>query len=103
MRVLMRVLFDPETANAAARDGTLAKKVQMILDEQKPEAAYFMEFDGTRTGIIVVNLTEESQIPALAEPWFLAVNAKVELRPAMVPADLDKAMPAMAAAAKKYG
>ncbi len=44
-----------------------------------------------------------SQIPALAEPWFLAANAKVEFLPAMRPEDLAKAGPSIEAAVKKYG
>jgi hypothetical protein len=32
-----------------------------------------------------------SQIPALAEPWFLNFNADVEFHPVMVPEDLAKA------------
>jgi len=103
MRILMRVQMDVAMANAGMRDGSLPRKIQMILEEQKPEAAYFTEFDGKRTGIIVVELADPSHIPALAEPWFLAFNAAVELHPAMIPADLMKAGPAIAAAVKKYG
>ncbi len=103
MRVLMKVQFGLEAGNAAIRDGSLSQKLQMILDEQKPEAAYFTEFDGKRTGILVVELADASQIPALAEPWFLGLDASVEFHPAMTPADLAKAGPAIATAVKKYG
>lgn len=43
-----------------------------------------------------------SQIPAIAEPWFLAFNAGIEIQPAMKPEDLGKAEGAIAAAVKKY-
>jgi hypothetical protein len=43
-----------------------------------------------------------SQIPALAEPWFLTANAKVKFIPAMMPEDLAKAAPSVTAAVKKY-
>jgi hypothetical protein len=77
--------------NAAVKDGTVGAKMKKILDAQKPEAAYFTELCGKRTGILVVNLKEESQIPALAEPWFLTFEADVQFRPTMVPADLERA------------
>jgi hypothetical protein len=45
---------------------------------------------------------DASQIPAIAEPWFLAFNANVEIQPVMVPDDLMKAGPAIEQAVKKY-
>ena len=101
MRILLKVQLGLEAGNAAARDGSLGRKIQMILEQQKPEAAYFIEMEGKRTGIIVVDLPEPSDIPAIAEPWFLVFGASVEMHPAMTPADLAKAGPAMAAVVKK--
>jgi hypothetical protein len=48
-------------------------------------------------------MNDVSQIPAVAEPWFLALNASIEIHPVMVPADLARASGAIDAAAKKYG
>src|SRR5260370_14761194 len=103
MRVLLKVEFPVETANAAMKAGTMAKTIQVILDEQKPEAAYFLASNGMRSGLIILDLKDPSQIPAVADPWFLAFNASVEMQPVMVPADLAKAGPAIEQAVKKYG
>ena len=102
MRTLMIVSIPHPTFNAAVKDGTAGAKLKKILEAQKPEAAYFTELNGKRTGILVVNLAEPSQIPALAEPWFLAFDAHVEFCPTMVPADLAKATADIERAAKKY-
>jgi hypothetical protein len=51
----------------------------------------------------VFDMTDTSQIPAIAERWFLAFNAKVSFRPVMNPQDLAKGRPAIGAAAKEYG
>jgi hypothetical protein len=71
-----------EAGNAAAKAGTLGSTVEKILADLKPEAAYFFADDnGNRSGSIVFDLKDSSQIPAVAEPWFLAFNAKVSFRP----------------------
>jgi hypothetical protein len=103
MRVLMKIEMPTEMTNAAMANGTMSKTVRAILDEQKPEAAYFIEFGGKRTAIVVVDIAEAAQIPALAEPWFLAFNANVELHPAMLPEDLMDAGPHIERAVKRYG
>ena len=63
---------------------------------------YFTETNGNRTALIFVNLTDASQIPAIADPGFMAFNARVEIHPVMTPEDLAKAGPAIDKAAKKY-
>jgi hypothetical protein len=89
-----------EAGNAAAKAGTLGSTVEKILADLKPEAAYFFADDnGNRSGSIVFDLKDSSQIPAVAEPWFLAFNAKVSFRPIMSPQDLAKAGPSINRAA----
>jgi hypothetical protein len=91
MRVLMQIKFPLEPFNAAVRDGSVGHKIQKILEASKPEAAYFTEQGGHRGGVLVVNLKEASDLPSLAEPWFLTFNAHVEFRIAMTPEDLAHA------------
>lgn len=104
MRMLLRVSIPVESGNAAARAGTLGSTIEKILADLKPEAVYFMGDDnGNRSGFIVFDMQDQSQIPAIAEPWFLAFNAKVSFRPVMTLQDLAKAGPSIASAAKQYG
>ncbi|MBV9406418.1 MAG: hypothetical protein JO211_13820 [Acidobacteriaceae bacterium] len=100
MRFLFKVSLPVEAGNAAAKDDFGA--MQRILEQQKPEAAYFVADNGKRTALLILNMNDASEIPALAEPWFLAMNASIEVTPAMVPADLQKAAPAIAQAVKKF-
>ena len=103
MRVLLKVNIPVEAGNKAAREGTLGKTIQQILQAMKPEAAYFVAENGQRCGFLVVNLDNASKIPALAEPWFLAFNAAIELYPLMTPEDLQKASPDIESCARTYG
>lgn len=102
MRMLMKVSLPIAEANAAVAAGTLGSTISSILSDLKPETAYFAEDNGERTGFIFVNLADSSQIPAFAEPWFLAFNAKVEFHPAMNLEDLKNAMPGIESAVRKY-
>jgi hypothetical protein len=102
MRFLVKVSIPVEPGNVATKAGKLGSTIQAILAEQKPEAAYFVAEGGKRTGFIILDMKDTSQIPAIAEPWFLAFNAQIEMTPAMVPADLTKAGPAIEQAVKKY-
>jgi hypothetical protein len=91
MRMLMHVNFPLEPFNSAVRDGSIGQKMQRILEAIKPEAAYFTEQNGRRGGTLVVNLNDPSDVPRLAEPWFLTFNAEVQFRIAMTPEDLAHA------------
>lgn len=91
MRMLMRVTMPHEQFNAAVSDGTAGEKIGRILEETKPEAVYFTEMGGRRCGILVLDVKESSQIPRLAEPWFLTFGADVEFHIAMTPPELERA------------
>ena len=90
MRVILHVTMPVEPFNSFVRDGSAGAKIKRILDEAKPEAAYFTDTDGQRSGWIIIDLVDASRIPALAEPWFLTFHAKCELKIAMTPEDLAK-------------
>ena len=104
MRMLLRVSIPVEAGNAAAKAGTLGPTIERILADLKPEAAYFLaDDDGQRSGSIVFDMKDTSQIPAIAEPWFLAFNAKISLRPVMNAQDLATAGPSIGKAAQQFG
>jgi hypothetical protein len=102
MRMLLKVSIPNDAGNAAMVNGTLGSTIQQILADLKPEAVYFCEDNGERTGYIFFDMQEPSQLPAVAEPWFLAFNSRLTVRPAMTPADLAAAGPAIERAVKAY-
>jgi hypothetical protein len=100
---MLKASMTVESGNQGIRSGKLPETIQSILDEQKPEAAFFIAEGGQRTALLFLDIQDASQLPALAEPWFLAFNASVEVTPAMTIADLAKAGPSIEKAVRKYG
>jgi len=103
MRFMLTFRIPTEKGNELARDGSLGQTIQTILEEIEPEAAYFADMEGARGGYLVVNMDDASQIPAIAEPLFLGLDATIKAHAVMTPEDLGRATPAIDQAAQRYG
>jgi hypothetical protein len=104
MRMLLRASIPVEAGNAAVKAGTLGSTIEKILADLKPEAAYFIADDnGQRSANVVFDMQDTSQIPAVAEPWFLAFEAQVSIQPVMNLQDLAKAGPSFPKVVQQYG
>ena len=103
MRMMMQFSIPVEAGNRAACAGSFGPTFQTVLEALKPEAAYFVAEGGKRTCYLFVNIQDASEIPSIAEPFFLALNAEVAITPAMNAQDLANAGPSIEKAAKKYG
>lgn len=91
MRTLMVVTLPPEPFNSHVRDGSIGERMKRILEDARPEAAYFTTLQSGRSGILVLDLDDPADIPRYAEPWFLQFEADVDFKPAMTPEDLARA------------
>ena len=90
MRMLLQVRIPHAEFNAAVRDGSAEKKMKQILEQTKPEAVYFTEYDGRRGAIMIININDPSEVPKFAEPWFLSFNADVQFHIVMTPEELGR-------------
>jgi hypothetical protein len=101
--MLVKVNFPTPEGNDAIKSGAIPTKLKQIIDELKPEAAYFAEDGGERTAYLFLDMAEPADLPRIAEPFFHAFNARLTARPAMILEDLAKAGPAIERAVKTYG
>jgi|SRR3982751_6428495 hypothetical protein len=104
MRMMLKAVIPNEPANTMIRNGSFDSTIKKVLAELKPEAAYFIATDnGERCGMIFFDMKDSSELPKVAEPFFLAFNARVTVRPTMNPQDLAAAGPAFERATKEFG
>ncbi len=96
MRMMLRWTVPVERGNETIKDGSLAQTIESLLGELKPEAAYFWPENGERAGMMVFDMADPSQIPQIAEPLFLNLDAAVEFVPVMNADDLRKALEVVA-------
>jgi hypothetical protein len=102
-RFMLSVRVPPEKGNQLVREGELAEVLQSIMEDLKPEAAYFTDIDGARGAIFIVNMDDASQLPAMAEPLYHGVNATVKAQVVLTPEDFQRAAPALEQVVQKYG
>ena len=89
--MLMQVRIPHKEFNAAVKDGSVGEKIKRIIEDTKPQAVYFTEYNGQRGAVMIVDMADPSKVPSFAEPWFLTFNADVEFHVVMTPEDLGRA------------
>jgi hypothetical protein len=101
MRCIIQVELPIEAGNAGIMSGKVPEVIGATVAKWKPEASYFFPTNGKRSMLMVVNLDDASQIPALVEPFFLSLNAQVQITPCMNLDDLKKGLGAIEAELKR--
>lgn len=92
MRTMLRITIPVEKGNAAIQDGSLPKTVETVMNELKPECAYFFTDGGKRSALLVFDLAETSSIPPVVEPLFINLDAEISLTPVMNGDELAKGL-----------
>ncbi|MFJ3375806.1 panthothenate synthetase [Pseudomonas sp. NPDC086112] len=91
MKMLLMVEFPHEPFNALVRSGEIGEIMNRVLETIKPEATYFTEQDGMRSGIFLIDVEDPSEIPGYAEPFFLNFQANCKFRVVMSAQNLQDA------------
>jgi hypothetical protein len=92
MRVMLKVQIPVEHGNAAIAGGSLPSIIEQAAADLQPEAMYFTEEDGLRTGLFFFDMPDSTYLPFAAERFFTGLNAKLTVRPVMNLEDLQTAL-----------
>lgn len=93
MRLMMKFTIPVERGNEAAKDGTIGKAIQALVETANAEAAYFTLADGERAGYIFFEETDQARMTTLNEPLFAALDASIETVPVLTLDDLMRGLP----------
>jgi hypothetical protein len=96
MRMLMKVTIPIEAANQAVKDGSVKQLMQTTLERLRPEAAYFFPSEEGRNMLLFIDVAENSDIPAIGEPLFQGLSARISFTPVMNVQDFQAGMAKLA-------
>jgi hypothetical protein len=94
MRFVVRAVIPTEAGNKMVKDPNFISNMENYIKANNVAASYFLELNGDRTVVFVMDLSSVDRIPAVAEPLFM-MGAKVEFHPAMTFEDLKKGVAAL--------
>ncbi|TDC92508.1 DUF3303 family protein [Actinomadura sp. 7K507] len=92
---MLRARLDTEVSNEALKNGKLPEVMESMLERLQPEAAYFGPSEGGRSCTFVFDMQDSSTLPAIAEPLFQELGAKIDIEPVMNPEDMRKGLAAL--------
>lgn len=96
MRTMMTLTIPVAAGNAAVKSGRMGTILEQTFERLKPEAAYFATGHGERQATFIFDLADTSDIPSIAEPYFLELEAQVEFCPVMNAEDMKAGLAKMA-------
>jgi hypothetical protein len=90
--MMLKAVMDTEMGNEAIQNGSLGKIIEQVVQQIKPEAAYFAAEDGQRACFMVFDMTDSSQLPVISEPLFQSGKARITISPCMNLDDLQRGL-----------
>ena len=95
MRMALKMSIPVEKGNEAFKSGALQQTIQSLMENLKPEAAYFYpDENGQRSGFIVFDMEGSWQLPSILESLFENLDASVNVTPVMNGEDLERGLKA---------
>ena len=83
MRMMMKVSIPVQAGNRAIKAGVLPKTMMQFMEQYRPEGAWFTAEKGNRTAFFVFDLKNSADIPSICEPFFMNLDATIDLAPVM--------------------
>jgi hypothetical protein len=92
MRLMLKFTIPVDKGNETMADGTMAPAVEALVKTVNAEAAYFTVLDGERAGLVFFEESDQARLPDINEPLFAALDAYIEIVPALTLEDLKRGL-----------
>ena len=102
MKFLVKATMPVKAGNAYVRGSDLQSRMDTVMGDVRPEAAYFTIDNGQRTAYFVMNVEDSLDLPRIAEPLWQAWEADVTFIPVIPAEDMEKLMGMVGELTKKY-
>lgn len=104
MRMMANFNFSVAPGSDLIRSGKLNTSFERLMEDLKPEAAYFFtNRDGDRSGLVFFDLPESSNILNVVESFAFGLGARVTLTPVMSAEDIQKGFESLPAVIERFG
>jgi hypothetical protein len=103
MRIMLKFTFDAEGGNELLQSGRINELLQHIMEDLKPEAAYFYPENGQRSGHFIIDAQDSADLVRVCEPFWFALKADIELVPVMSGEDMQKGLGGLSDILQRYG
>jgi hypothetical protein len=101
-RLMIRFSMPVEFSNELVSSGKIGKIFGQLMEDLKPEAAYFFPEKGNRSGFFIVNLNDSSDMVKMVEPLWLGLHADITVTPVVNGDDLGKGLGGIEGIVKRY-
>jgi hypothetical protein len=103
MRVMVKFRFPTAGGNDALKAGRIDKVLPKIMEDLKPEAAYFYPDEGLRAGHFIVQMKDSSEVLEIGERLWFGLGGTVEMVPVMSAEDIQKGLPSVPGIVSRFG
>jgi len=102
MRWMIKFSIPVNVGNELVTSGKIGKNFQSLIEDFKPEGAYFFPENGQRSGFMIVNGTDSSDLAKLTEAFWFGLHADISVTPVMNGEGLAKGLDGIEGIIKRY-
>ena len=102
MRLMINFTIPLSAGNELVSSGKIGQNFNSLIEQFKPEASYFFAENGQRSGFMVIEMGDSSDLARVAESFWFGLQADISVTPVMNGEDLAKGLGDIDSVVKRY-